>query len=72
MKTPRTENHPQTANALTLHTFVLPRLPTRLRRLVMAAYAPHGGTQHMTLEAWRDVEPQLIRRLQNENLEHQQ
>ena len=72
MKTPRTENHPQTANALTLHTPVLPRLPGKLRHLVMAAYAPHGGTKPMTLDAWRDVEQQLIRRLQNENHEHQQ
>jgi hypothetical protein len=72
MKRPRTENYPQTANALTLHNPVLPRLPAKLRRLVMAAYAPHGGTNHMTLDAWRDVEQQLIRRFRNENHEHQQ
>jgi hypothetical protein len=72
MKTPGTENHPQTANALMLHNPFLPRLTAKLRRLVMAAYASHGGTKHMTLDAWRDVEQQLIRRLQNENHEHQQ
>ena len=72
MKTPKTENHPQAENALTLHTPVLPRLPAKLHRLVMAAYASQDGTQHMTFDAWRDVEQQLIRRLQNENQQHQQ
>jgi hypothetical protein len=72
MKTHRTKNHLQKANAVTLHTPVLPRLARNIRRLVMAAYAPHGGTTNMTLDAWRDVEQQLIRRLQNENHHHQQ
>lgn len=67
MKTPGNQNPRQTAKELTLHTPVLAGLPVKIRHLVMAAYASRGGFEHMTLEAWRDAEQQLIRRLQNEN-----
>jgi len=67
MKKPGTENHPQTANALTLHTPVLPRLPAKIRRLVRAAYAAHGGAESMKLDEWREMEQELKRKLENEH-----
>ena len=67
MKKPGTENHPQTANALTLHTPVLPRLPAKIRRLVRAAYAAHGGAESMKLDEWREMEQELKRTLENEH-----
>jgi hypothetical protein len=58
--------------ALTLHTPVLPRLPERIRRLVNAAYAEHGGAHQMTLGTWREVAEELKRKLVNKCHEHQQ
>jgi len=69
VKTPRINQHPPPINALTLHTPVLPPLPEPIRRLVNAVYATHGGAEHMSLDAWRDVEHELKQRLENE---HQQ
>lgn len=65
LKTPRV--HPQPTNALTLHAPVSPQLPERLRGLVNAAYAAHGGAEHMKLNDWRDLELELKRRLENED-----
>ena len=69
VKTPRI--NPQPTNALTLNAPVLQQLPERLRRLVYAAYAAHGGAAHMRLNDWRDLELELTRRLENEYHEHQ-
>lgn len=49
-----------------MHTPVLPGLPEQIRLLVHAACAAHGGMGCMTLDAWRDVEQQLKRRLKDE------
>ena len=51
---------------------MLPRIPERIHRLVNAAYATHGGADHMTLDEWHDVEEELKRKLVNEYHEHQQ
>ena len=69
MKTPRL--NPQPTNALLLHAPVLRQLPERLRGLVSAAYAGHGGAENMKLNDWRDLELELKRRLENEYHEHQ-
>ena len=50
---------------------VLPPLPERIRRLVNATYAAHGGAEHMSLDAWRDVEQELKQGLENEQQEPQ-
>ncbi len=71
MKKPRNDKHQQPTGALTLHTPVLPPLPERIRRLVSVAYATHGGAEQMTLDAWRDVEQEIKRRLENEQQEPQ-
>jgi len=69
VKTPRF--NPQSTNALLLHALGLPKLPARLRGLVNAAYAGHGGAENMKLSDWRDLELELKRRLENEYHEHQ-
>jgi hypothetical protein len=51
----------QPTNGLRLHTPVLPQLPERLRRLLEAKYAAHGGAEYMTLGDWRDLELELKR-----------
>ena len=56
----------QSIHVLTPHTPVLPRLPNRIRRLVNAAYAALGGAEQMSLDQWRAVERQLVRKLENE------
>ncbi len=56
----------QSTVALTLRTPVLPRFPERLRQLVNAAYAAHGGAERMSLAEWRDLEQELNRRFENE------
>ena len=56
----------QSIRVLTPHTPVLPRMPTRIRRLVNAAYAALGGAEHMSLDQWRVVERELVRKLENE------
>jgi len=68
----RMNSYQHSAGALTLHAPVLPRLPDRIRRLVNAVYAAHGGADHMTLDEWRDVEETLKRKLVNKYHEHQQ
>ena len=65
-------NYQHSAGALALHAPMLPRVPERIRRLVNAAYAAHGGADHMTLDEWYDVEEELKRKLENEHQEHQQ
>jgi hypothetical protein len=70
MKTPRV--NPEPTNALMLHAPVLPQLPERLRGLVNAAYAGHGGAENMKLNDWRDLELELKRRLEHEYNECQQ
>lgn len=56
---------PQTSNVfLALHTPVTPKLPEKIRQLVSAACAAHGGAEHMTLDQWRDVERELQSRLE--------
>ena len=70
VKTPRINSQP--TNALSLHTPVLPRFPEKIRRLVDAAYAAHGGAHQMTLDEWRGVEEELKRKLVNEYYEQQQ
>ena len=65
------DKHQQPRGALTLHTPVLPPLPERIRQLVSAAYATRGGAEHMTLDAWRDVEQEIKRRLENEQQQPQ-
>ena len=50
-------------SARTLHTPTLPRLPERISRLVIAAYAAHGGAENMTFDEWRGVEEDLKRKL---------
>ena len=67
MKTPGTKNHSQTADAFALRTPVLPRLPAKIRRLVRAAYAAHGGAESMKLDEWREMEQELKRKLENEH-----
>ena len=67
----KTHGKPQPTNALTLHTPVLPQFPERLRRLVTAAYASHGGAEYMKLDDWRDLELELKRRLEHEYKQYQ-
>lgn len=57
MKTSRINLQP--TNALTLHAPVLPQLPERLRGLVEAAYAAHGGAANTKLNDWHDLELKL-------------
>ncbi len=63
VKRPTMNKHHQPASAATLHTPVLPRLPGNVLRLLSATYAAHGGAQYMSLDAWRDIEQELKRRL---------
>lgn len=49
-----------------MRNVVLPRPSERIRRLVNAAYAAHGGAQHMSLDQWRAAERELVRMLENE------
>ncbi len=64
----REAEHDQVSiSALTLHTPVLPQLPARIRRLVNATCAAHGGAERMTLDEWRDLEQELKRKLENEH-----
>ena len=39
----------------------------RICRLVDAAYAAHGGAEHMSLNEWREVEQELVQRLETEH-----
>ena len=61
----------QSTSAPTLHTPVLPQLPERIRMLVNATYSVHGGVEHMSLDAWRDAEQELKRKLEDEYQESQ-
>jgi hypothetical protein len=72
MKKPRIERHQRSTNARTLQNPVFPPLPEKLRRLVNASYAAHGGVEHMSLDQWRDLEQELKRRLENWHEQHQQ
>ena len=65
VKTSRINRQP--TNALTLHAFLLPQLPERLRGLMNAAYAAYGGAENMKLNDWRELELELNRRLENEH-----
>jgi hypothetical protein len=68
----RTNTYQHSAGALALHAPMLPRIPERIRRLVNAAYAAHGGAERMRLGEWHDVEEELKFRLENEYHEQQQ
>ena len=57
--------------ALTLHTPVPARLPEKILRLMAAAYAAHGGTECMSLDAVRELEQTLKRRFENEHEQRQ-
>jgi hypothetical protein len=61
----------QSTHIHTLLAAVVPQLPYRLRRLLSAAYAAHGGAENMKLKDWRDLELELNRRLENEHQECQ-
>ena len=61
--TNKVRKHEQSAGASTLHIPVLPKLPEKLRRLLNATYAAHGGAEHMSLHVWRDIEQELERGL---------
>ena len=62
---PKCENQ-QARGAVRLHAAAVSRFAKRIRQLVSAAYAAHGGAEHMSLDAWRDVEHELKQRLENE------
>lgn len=47
----------------------MPPLPEDIQRLVNTYSATHGGIDHMNLDAWRDLEQQLNRRIENEHLQ---
>jgi hypothetical protein len=66
MKKPQNNKQQQLQSARTLHTPVLPPSPEKIRSLVDAAIAAHGGTGHMNLDMWRDVEQELKRKLESE------
>jgi hypothetical protein len=51
LKLMKQSTYHQSLGALTLHTPVLPRLPEKILRLMAAAYAAHGGTECMSLDA---------------------
>jgi hypothetical protein len=65
MKPPVINQKP--TNSLRLHGPVLPAFPERLRRLLEATYAAHGGAEYMNLSDWRDLEVELKRRWKYEN-----
>jgi hypothetical protein len=66
MKKPPTPKPQPLKSAGTLYTPVLPRLPKRMRLLVNAAIAAHGGLEHMSLNEWREVEQELKQKLQSD------
>ena len=66
VKFPRIDLPPTNA-AHRLRTPVLPPFPEKLRRLVKAMCAAHGGAEYMTLGDWRDLELELKRRYKYEN-----
>jgi hypothetical protein len=54
----------QLTGARKCDTAALPPLPERIRQLVDAAYAAYGGAEHMSLDQWRALEEELVRKLE--------
>ena len=66
---PKCENQPARGN-VRLHAAAVSRFAKRIRQLVSAAYAAHGGAEHMSLDAWRDLEQALKQRRDNAYSRH--
>jgi hypothetical protein len=66
MKNPRMNRHQQSLHRCTVHNPVLPALPEKVRRLLNATYAAHGGAERMSLDEWRAIEQELKRKLEND------
>jgi len=68
---PNGENQ-QARGTVRLHAAAVSRFAKRIRQLVSAAYAAHGGAEHMSLDAWRGLEQELKQTRKNAYSGHKQ